>query len=479
MSKYSDQPTPDLSDLPGAYPQTPGDTPAQTSRASSRHQSYQFIPLDERQTPEQIISTQTPGRIIGTAAQQRLPSRASERTDVGAGAGITVASIIDEDQFRFERARHENFQFDGLHHERPLSFASTMVPPPADESDAAVLLDHKSAQEEVEAPSEYNGERPSWYAQRQVASSERIEKDERPKLDTRTSSRKPVSEDQLRRVLSQRKSQRYGNLSRAQTEDPDHLAEEEEINKLMSRMFGKTRQANSEDEKTRHVGVVWKGLTVKGMGLGAALQPTTGDIFLGLPRLLKGLFTKGPRKAGSKPPLRVILNNFNGCIRPGEMCLVLGRPGAGCSTFLKCLGNQRFGFESVEGDVTYGGTDAATMGKNYRGEVLYNPEDDLHYATLSVKQTLRFALKTRTPDKASRNEGESRDDYIAEFLRVVSKLFWIEHTMGTKVGNEFVRGVSGGEKKRVSIAEAMITKASTQAWDNRYVFLILCVCLET
>lgn len=98
--------------------------------------------------------------------------------------------------------------------------------------------------------------------------------------------------------------------------------------------------------------------------------------------------------------------------------------------------------------------------------VLYNPEDDLHYATLKVKETLTFALKTRTPGKDSRKEGESRSDYVREFLRVVSKLFWIEHTMGTKVGNEFVRGVSGGEKKRVSIAEAMITKASVQSWDN-------------
>lgn len=38
--------------------------------------------------------------------------------------------------------------------------------------------------------------------------------------------------------------------------------------------------------------------------------------------------------------------------------------------------------------------------------------------------------------------------------------------MDTKVGNELIRGVSGGEKKRVSIAEAMITKASVQTWDN-------------
>jgi ABC-type multidrug transport system ATPase subunit/ABC-type multidrug transport system permease subunit len=231
-------------------------------------------------------------------------------------------------------------------------------------------------------------------------------------------------------------------------------------------MFGRTRQEGSEEEKTRHLGVVFKNLTVKGMGAGAALQPTVGDIFLGLPRLIKNVITRGPRQAAGKPPVRTIIDDFSGCIKPGEMLLVLGRPGAGCSTFLKVIGNQRFGYEDISGEVTYGGTDAKTMGKKYRSEVLYNPEDDLHYATLKVKDTLRFALKTRTPGKNSRKEGESRGDYVKEFLRVVSKLFWIEHTMDTKVGNELIRGVSGGEKKRVSIAEAMITKASVQSWDN-------------
>ena len=139
---------------------------------------------------------------------------------------------------------------------------------------------------------------------------------------------------------------------------------------------------------------------------------------------------------------------------------------SGCSTFLKIIGNQRFGYERVDGEVEYGGITAEIMAKHYRGEILYNPEDDIHFATLSVKSTLSFALKTRTPGKASRNEGETRSQYVKEFLRVVTKLFWIEHTLDTKVGDEFVRGVSGGEKKRVSIAEAMITKASTQAWDN-------------
>ena len=234
----------------------------------------------------------------------------------------------------------------------------------------------------------------------------------------------------------------------------------------MSRLFGQARQEQSEEEKTRHSGVVFRDLTVKGVGLGASLQGTVGDIFLGLPRFLKNLVTKGPKAALAKPPVRELLSHFDGCVRPGEILLVLGRPGAGCTTFLKAFCNQRAGFQGVDGEITYGGTDAHGMAKNFRGEIIYNPEDDLHYATLSVRRTLTFALQTRTPGKESRLEGESRSDYVKNFLQVAAKLLWIEHTMDTKVGNEYVRGVSGGERKRVSIAEALITRASVQGWDN-------------
>ncbi|KAI0142596.1 ABC-2 type transporter [Hypoxylon sp. NC0597] len=265
------------------------------------------------------------------------------------------------------------------------------------------------------------------------------------------------SEDEIFRALSRRRS----TVSDVESQE-DH----DEIERLMSRMFGKARQQQSEEEKTRHAGVVFKNLTVKGAGLGASLQPTVGDIFLGFPRFLKNLVTKGPKAATARPPVRELLSNFNGCVRPGEILLVLGRPGSGCTTFLKTFCNQRAGFVDVLGDVTYGGTDAKRMAKDFRGEIIYNPEDDLHYATLTVKHTLTFALRTRTPGKESRMEGESRSDYVKEFLRVAAKLLWIEHTMDTKVGNEYIRGVSGGERKRVSIAEALITRASVQGWDN-------------
>ncbi|EXL50475.1 hypothetical protein FOCG_08759 [Fusarium oxysporum f. sp. radicis-lycopersici 26381] len=281
---------------------------------------------------------------------------------------------------------------------------------------------------------------------------------EKPPLEKRKSHR---TEDDLFRVLSRRRT----NAS-TPAEKEEENEDNEELDRLMSRIFGQKRQQQSEEEKTRHSGVIFRNLTVRGVGLGSSLQPTVGDFFLGLPRKLGKLFTQGPKAAMAKPPVRDLISNFDGCVRPGELLLVLGRPGAGCSTFLKTFCNQRAGFESVEGQVTYGGTDASTMAKDFRGEIIYNPEDDLHYATLSVKRTLTFALQTRTPGKESRLEGETRQDYVREFLRVVTKLFWIEHTLGTKVGNEFIRGVSGGERKRVSIAEAMITRASVQGWDN-------------
>src|SRR5690349_6396953 len=101
-----------------------------------------------------------------------------------------------------------------------------------------------------------------------------------------------------------------------------------DIERLMSRIFGHGRQENSEEEKTRHVGVVFKHLTVKGVGLGAKIQPTVGDIFLTLPRKIGALFSRNKKSVGG-PPIRTIINDFSGVIKPGEMILVLGRPGSG------------------------------------------------------------------------------------------------------------------------------------------------------
>ena len=122
-----------------------------------------------------------------------------------------------------------------------------------------------------------------------------------------------------------------------------------------------------------------------------------------------------------------MINDFSGVVRDGEMLLVLGRPGSGCSTFLKAVSNKRGGFASVTGDVSYGGIPAEKQIKEYRGEVNYNEEDDQHFPSLTVWQTLQFSLlnKTRKHEKGD----------IPIIINALLKMFGITHTANTLVGD--------------------------------------------
>lgn len=56
------------------------------------------------------------------------------------------------------------------------------------------------------------------------------------------------------------------------------------------------------------------------------------------------------------------------------MTLVIGRPGSGCTAFLKAIANQRDEYSSVRGDVCYVGRDAVEMKKTYKDEIVYNQD---------------------------------------------------------------------------------------------------------
>jgi ATP-binding cassette, subfamily G (WHITE), member 2, SNQ2 len=208
--------------------------------------------------------------------------------------------------------------------------------------------------------------------------------------------------------------------------------------------------------------VIWDNLTVKGIG-GAKnyvrVFPDAFISFFNVPGTIMSIFGLGKKGREFN-----ILHGFRGVAKPGEMVLVLGRPGSGCTTFLKVISNQRFGYTAVDGEVLYGPFDSATFAKKYRGEAVYNQEDDVHHPTLTVGQTLGFALDTKTPGK--RPNGMSKKEFKDKVIRTLLKMFNIEHTINTIVGNPFMRGVSGGERKRVSIAEMMVTGATVCAWDN-------------
>lgn len=112
----------------------------------------------------------------------------------------------------------------------------------------------------------------------------------------------------------------------------------------------------------------------------------------------------------------------------------------------------------MTGSIDYSGLAPKEISKHYCGEVAYIPEDDVHNPTLTVRQTIEFALESRTPKRFQNR--------IPEMMNIYGRVFGISHIMDTLVGNEYIRGVSGGERKRISIIESLAADPAVVSWDN-------------
>ncbi|PWY65417.1 hypothetical protein BO83DRAFT_410850 [Aspergillus eucalypticola CBS 122712] len=208
-----------------------------------------------------------------------------------------------------------------------------------------------------------------------------------------------------------------------------------------------------------HQGIVFSNLSISGSGSALQFQETlTSALTLPFRYAIRSL-------TGHVTPPRRILQNFDGLLQGGELLLVLGRPGSGCTTFLKTITGHLGGLRmDPESSIHFEGISFEEMIKHHRGEVSYNKEVDLHFPHLTVGQTLSFAAHARAPHL--RIQGLTRNEYVQALVEVVMSIFGLSHTYNTKVGNEFIRGVSGGERKRVSIAEMFLSRCRVGAWDN-------------
>ncbi|KAH6959784.1 ABC-2 type transporter-domain-containing protein [Ilyonectria sp. MPI-CAGE-AT-0026] len=205
----------------------------------------------------------------------------------------------------------------------------------------------------------------------------------------------------------------------------------------------------------RKLGVTWQNLTVEAISADAAIHENVLSQF----NILKMM-----QESRHKPPLKTILENSHGCVKPGEMLLVLGRPGSGCTTLLNLIANRRKGYANISGDVHYGSM-TPDEAKNYRGQIVMNTEDELFFPTLTVGETMDFATRLKASFKLPQG-ATSKEEVRVETRNFLLQSMGIEHTSDTKVGNAFVRGVSGGERKRVSIIEALASRSSVFCWDN-------------
>ncbi|ESQ28009.1 hypothetical protein EUTSA_v10018591mg [Eutrema salsugineum] len=152
---------------------------------------------------------------------------------------------------------------------------------------------------------------------------------------------------------------------------------------------------------------------------------------------------------------RTILSGVTGMVSPGEFMAVLGPSGSGKSTLLNAVAGRLHG-SGLTGKILANDSKPTKQTLKRTGFVA---QDDLLYPHLTVRETLVFVALLRLPRNLT------RDDKIKAAESVISEL-GLAKCENTVVGNTFIRGISGGERKRVSIAHELLINPSLLVLDE-------------
>lgn len=125
-------------------------------------------------------------------------------------------------------------------------------------------------------------------------------------------------------------------------------------------------QAENPEAPGRTTGIAYSNLQAYGTGGGLEYQQTVSNLPIKVGESVKERVSGGGNRVQ-------ILQPMDGLVRSGEMLVVLGPPGSGCSTLLKTFAGETDGF-TVEGDINYKGISQKEMATDLRGEAIYSAE---------------------------------------------------------------------------------------------------------
>lgn len=146
--------------------------------------------------------------------------------------------------------------------------------------------------------------------------------------------------------------------------------------------------------------------------------------------------------------VKEILKGVTGVVEPGEMLAMLGPSGSGKTTLLTALGGRLGG--KLHGSITYNGEAFSNDMKRNTGFVT---QDDVLYPHLTVLETLVFTALLRLPKSVTKEKK-------VEHAKGVIDQLGLTMCKDSIVGSPYLRGVSGGERKRVSIAQELLINPS-------------------
>lgn len=151
---------------------------------------------------------------------------------------------------------------------------------------------------------------------------------------------------------------------------------------------------------------------------------------------------------------KTILNGVTGTVCPGEILAMLGPSGSGKTTLLTALGGRLTG--KISGKISYNSHPFSGTIKRRTGFVA---QDDVLYPHLTVAETLLYTALLRLPKTLT------HDEKVQHVENVITELGLIR-CKNSMIGGPLFRGISGGEKKRVSIGQEMLTNPSLLLLDE-------------
>ncbi|KAM0926421.1 hypothetical protein ACQ4PT_003505 [Festuca glaucescens] len=274
--------------------------------------------------------------------------------------------------------------------------------------------------------------------------------------------------------------------------DIQHLASGEAGRALLERVF----QDDSEQflrklrKRVDAVGIELPAIEVRYQDLSIEVDAVVGS--RALPTLLNSAtnFLQGliGRVGSSNKRTIHILQHVNGILKPSRMTLLLGPPSSGKSTFMRALTGKLDKSLKVSGSITYCGH---TFSEFYPERTsAYISQYDLHNAEMTVRETLDFSRRclgigARYDMLAElavreRNAGIKPDPEIDAFMKATAvqgqesniitdltlKVLGLDVCADTMVGDDMIRGISGGQKKRVTTGEMLTGPARALFMDE-------------
>ena len=195
-----------------------------------------------------------------------------------------------------------------------------------------------------------------------------------------------------------------------------------------------------------------------------------------LAQAMRRLVTTGKWKQETEQ--KIIMEDINLVLEEGKMYLILGAPGCGKSTLLKMIANllPRDSHHTIGGSVEVNGVNSKSDEIVWSNLVSYVDQIDRLHGYLTVKETLSFAFDccyggTHSGPMITINNEDERKlikalDDDGWLVDVVMRAVGLKRVQDTFVGNDKVRGVSGGEKKRVTVAEMMVARTFVDCFDE-------------